>query len=422
MLSAGNLGPGYSWDKRIKYLTGDSALLLNRSTWELFGKVNKCEFLNLNIPEKKHYNYMDQEICNTFNEIKIDFSKWVIPLSGGYDSRYILSMLKDKNGISTITWGSGKLRYQKGNDAYIAKKVAEKYGVNNLYFELDLNKNEIEKILNYFIICGEGRIDHLFGYTDGFAMWKYLFENNIKGIIRGDVCFSNQVVLSEYDVRFKIGFPLCTDFSNLNNYIDFGLPKQIWPEFLSIKKQESLQNWRDRIYQQLRIPVVLAALSDLKLPYIEVINPFLSKRIIYQSRKLPEHLRLTKTLFKKLAISKDTSGIEYARYNTYIDRENILKFKCFVDILKDELVSFLDDATLPNDFLKYVLSNLTVTSKNRRNNVGMVKDFIKIFIPLKLRNILKNKMEVIKKPILDFNVLAFRCYIICKINKRIQAD
>lgn len=422
MLSAGNLGPGFSWDKRIKCLGPDSALLLNRLSWTISCKENKPDFTSLNVPDSRHYELMKEAVENTLASMKMDYSRWVIPLSGGYDSRYLLSLLKDRQGISTVTWGSRQFRNQKGNDAYIARMVAEKYGVKNSYFELDLHTGNIEKIFNYFLNCGEGRIDHLSGYTDGFDLWKILFESKVWGIIRGDVCFSNQMVLSLHDVRSKIGFPLCSDFANLNNYEEFGFTSQEWPEHLNKKQDETLETWRDMLYQQMRIPVVLAALSDLKLPYVEIVSPFLSRKIIYQSRMLPEHLRAGKVLFKELARQNDISGIEYARFNTYMDRENILKLKSTVEFLRDELNSLYSASVIPESFLKFVLKNMEVIGENKSANVKPARSIIKSFTPLWLRNKLKNKFYEIKKPVLDFNTLAFRCYIIGKINKLFNED
>ena len=38
VLSSGTLGPDLSWDRRIKRLSGNSSLLLNRATWEITEK------------------------------------------------------------------------------------------------------------------------------------------------------------------------------------------------------------------------------------------------------------------------------------------------------------------------------------------------------------------------------------------------
>jgi hypothetical protein len=421
MLSAGNLGPGYSWDKRIKCLPGDASLTLKRSTWFITLKKNEFGFSELNVPDKEHYKLMKDAIEKTFNSIKIDYSKWVIPLSGGYDSRYILSLLKDKAGISTVTWGSKEARLQKGNDAYIAKLLAEYYGVDNKFFELDINL-EIDKVLNYFITCGEGRTDCLFGYTDGFEMWKTLFENDVKGIIRGDVCFSTQKVKSLFDVRYKLEFPLCCDFSNLDNYKEFGFAQQEWPDNLKKKHVETLESWRDRIYQQMRIPTILSALSDLKLPYVEIVNPFLSKGIIYQSRRLPYHLRTNKKLFKELVRLNDTSGIEYARYDSYTNLKNILKRNSTVEFLKDELSSIHANSLIPEDFLKYVISHMTIIKKNGIDKGLSLKNMVRPFIPYWFKDKLLDNAFRIKKPMLDFNTLAFRVYIIYRMNKIFNAD
>ncbi|WP_054637833.1 hypothetical protein [Thalassobacillus sp. C254] len=47
MLSAGNLGPGLSWDKRIKCVPPCSILRLNRTEWKIDIETQKVEFKSL---------------------------------------------------------------------------------------------------------------------------------------------------------------------------------------------------------------------------------------------------------------------------------------------------------------------------------------------------------------------------------------
>src|SRR5690606_5799598 len=64
------------------------------------------------------------------------------------------------------------------------------------------------------------------------------------------------------------------------------------------RPDESLAAWRDRLYQQFRLPVMLAALTDLKTPYVEVVNPLLFARVLAYARKLPDALRTDKRLWR----------------------------------------------------------------------------------------------------------------------------
>ena len=62
---------------------------------------------------------------------------------------------------------------------------------------------------------------------------------------------------------------------------------------------ESLTVWRDTLYHEYRIPVYLAALGDLKLPYVEQMNPLLSRKILTVFRCFPDHLRKGKVSVQK---------------------------------------------------------------------------------------------------------------------------
>ena len=74
------------------------------------------------------------------------------------------------------------------------------------------------------------------------------------------------------------------------------------PDGLQQGAGESLETWRDRLQQQFRVPFVLGALSDLKLPYVEIINPLLSDSIVDFIRQLPDALRTNKVLLRRFAV------------------------------------------------------------------------------------------------------------------------
>jgi hypothetical protein len=108
--------------------------------------------------------------------------------------------------LATITWGLESSINNKTNDAYIAKKLASVVGVPHNYYCTNLSIESVEKLIDRFLICSEGRIDHLSGYMDGLEIWRRLAEDEkIYGIIRGDEGFGWIPVSSELTVRFSVG-------------------------------------------------------------------------------------------------------------------------------------------------------------------------------------------------------------------------
>lgn len=418
MLCNGNLGPFNSWDSRIEFLPGDSSLILNRKSWTLTKKVKRADFSTLRVSDEKHEDHLRQALTDTFESIDLDYSKWVLALSGGIDSRAILCNIKKNDKLKTITWGSGSSFSQKNNDAFVAKSLADFFHLQHKYYKIDLSDEPLESIFNRFLICGEGRVDHISAYMDGFEMWKILFENGVHGVIRGDQGFGWYPVLSPRDVRRTIAFSLWSDFSNLISGEKFGFAKQELPNTLVQREDESLETWRDRMQHQIRHPLVLAALNDLKSPYVEIINPLVSRKIIYQVRKLPVHLRTGKFLHRKI-VRTMSPRIDLAKVSATGSSKNIFKSKQIIDFLREELSSNYVYSILPKEFINYIFDNVeTVDNKNSKRK-KTIKDKIKGKMPKKLKNILIN--TVLGQRI-DFNALAFRAYIICSMNKILTED
>ena len=422
MLSTGSLGPIFSWDKRIRRVPADSSVILDKEKWTLSGKLNPIEFNTAKMPGKKHEEVLLETLKTTFKTLNIDYSSWALPLSGGYDSRMILCLLLNlhsgANRLRTITWGLKSSQGIKGNDAYVAKELANKLNVDHKYYDNDLTEKSIESIINRFIILGEGRIDHLSDYMDGFRTWKALFEDGIEGTIRGDEAFGCPKILIAK--KNNLENSLCSDFSNLNNYKKFGLPTQEKPQYFTRRKGETLCKWQDRLYQEYRLSTIQSALADLKLPYGEQISPFLSKRILMQVRMLPDRLRANKVLFKKIVRSLSPE-VEYATSASSATPAEILKQKPIVDLLKMELSSDTAKKLLNAEFLELIL--VEMKSKDQietyKDNPYSVKFLIKKLIPRILIEVIRGNIIL---PKIDNNILAFRIFLIIRMNKILNED
>jgi asparagine synthetase B (glutamine-hydrolysing) len=420
VLSTGSLGPDNSWDIRIKKIPANGSVIIDRKEWNLHTKTVPVEFKPSTHPKKEHKRKLNDALTKTFKSLN-NINSWSITLSGGHDSRAILLLLKNfgrdtKNNFHTITWGEKKSLEDLEGDAVIAQRVAEKLNTQHEFFPTELSEENLDVILNRFLHLGEGRIDHLAGYLDGFFIWKNLFENGVEGIIRGDELFGYNKIYSPLIVKSFMGLTLCSDFSNLKKY-DFirGL-KQNTPKYLLRKNGESIHTWRDRTFHQYRIPYVQSALADLKYGYVEQINPFLSQEIVQVMREIPDELRTNKLLFKRIMTELDVD-IPYSKRDSNRLLTDITKHKDMVSLIKDELSSPYAANIFPESFLIEVMKNLKVqkitNDVKKRRGINFIKDAI----PLKLKKFLSQRKKHLT---LDENILGFRVMIICRMHKKLS--
>lgn len=422
MLSTGSLGPTFSWDKRLKRITADSSLILDKTNWSISSKSNPIEFDLPKKTDREHKEVLTQTLKIAFESLNLNYAHWALPLSGGYDSRGILCLLSKTSNIQnlrTVTWGLESSIHVKESDAYVAKKLAEALQVSHKYYHTDLSKEPIEKIINRFVLLGEGRIDHLPAYMDGFKIWKTLFEDGIEGTIRGDENFGWESVSSALNVRTSVACGLCSDFSNLKDYEKYGLPSQKLPEHLDQKKEETFSTWRDRLYQEYRTPTVLAALADLKLAYVEQINPFLAKSILKQVRQLPDHLRTDKALFKKIVASMSPK-VHFASREATASTRDILSQKQVADFLRNELSLVQSKRIFSAEFLEFILRGIKSSSEGEaiKANSFSLRSYAKKHLP----GFLKTMIRGVAPPRVNPNVLAFRVFLICKMNEVLSKD
>ncbi|MBU2975928.1 hypothetical protein [Zobellia sp. B3R18] len=421
MLSTGTLGPEFSWDKRIKRLKPKGRVLLNKANWNLTEEYIATKFIESNKSFKYHKSQLFETIKSTFSSLNINYENWVLPLSGGYDSRAILYLLKDSinntKSIKTITWGTKNAVLSEGNDASVAEKVSKIVGTNHNYFPIDSSIYSPELILKRFLDNGEGRVDHISGYTDGFFVWKSLFENGVNGIIRGDEGFGWVDVASPLRVRYNIGCAHCEDFINLKNYRQYGIPEQVIPTYMLQGKDESLETWRDRLYHEFRIPTVLSALSDLKLGYVEQITPLMSDNIITAVQNLPDKLRTDKFLFRKITENLKPK-LKYATKSATSDPQNILSSTEVMSYIRKELSSSYAKEIFSEEFLHMIIEKSQINKDNTPKN--KYKKWLKPTLIKLIPNKIRIHLASNHKLSLDNNILMFRVYIIIYMHQKLS--
>ena len=422
VLSTGSLGPELSWDKRLQRLGPDSSVILDKKNWSISTKQTPINFAEVSRSDSEHQRLLTDSIKRTIASLKdINYNDWVLPLSGGYDSRGILCFIKDNEGnteeLKTITWGLKDSIKEQGNDAKVAKELARTLGVHHNYYHTNTSEEPIEKIIDRFILCGEGRIDHLSGYMDGFEIWRKLHEDGVQGIIRGDEGFGWSPALSELSVLQSVGCNLCSNIPNLKNITtEYGFSTQELPVDLEMKEGESLEQWRDRLYHVFRLPTILAALSDLKFSYVEVINPLISRSILHQVRELPDHLRTNKVLFKSI-VNTIGPNIAYADKGANLPPRDILRKKEVVNLLKQKIQSEHARDIFGPDFVSFILKGIKTGSVNQASKRSLEQKIIRLIPPF-----IKNRVSKVYSPAIDGNILAFRAYIIIRMHEILSND
>jgi hypothetical protein len=326
VLSSGSLGPGLSWDRRIYCLGGNERLVLHRPSWTMSIYRAPCIFKPKADSSKSWQIRLSSRIKHSVNDLNLDYRRWALTLSGGYDSRCLLLLLNDRPGLTCITWDCLPMRKKQGSDGDIAHKLSTHFHLPHHFFDINDSAEDEWKIFERFIAIGEGRIDHIRWYMDGFKTWRHINKMGFRGIIRGDEGFGWRSVSTPSDVIKSLGL---TEFSRLldaKQMLHYELSDPIWPKPLRQRSGETLDTWRDRLYQCFRIPVILAALTDLKLPFVDVATPLLSHRIIKDVRLMPDKLRTDKSLFKSIVRSW-SPPIAYASINPhpqYLSKEQTL--------------------------------------------------------------------------------------------------
>lgn len=419
MLATGTLGPGHSWDRRLRWVPGASRVVLDRQSWTVKVHTEPVAFSPQSLPAAEHLHRITEAISRSVQAIDTDNPNLAITLSGGADCRTILCLLRRPAGLRAVTWGLRASRKDPTNDAYIAGQLAAHFGLRHQYFETDLAETGVEQIVDRFIANGEGRIDHLSGYVDGFALWSRLVDAGVHGIIRGDVSFGRPPAPTPIDVRHSAGMPLWSDFPGLPSLEHFGLEPQTIPHELQRRDSEPIDIWRDRLQQQYRAPFLLAALSDLKLPFVEILNPLIAGTVIDRVRELPEDLRTNKALLRRIA-QQLSPGIPFATEVAIQAGDDILKSPQMVSLLRAGLKHGATESVIPGAFAEYVAAALNENGAQLPLGIRRtIRNTVKAWVPYRLRK-LRKKPRVLAAP--TPNRLAFRALVAIRAHEMFAKD
>ncbi|PKV63220.1 hypothetical protein [Pontibacter ramchanderi] len=402
MLSSGTLGPGNSWDKRLNLLSR------NESVKYFYGSGNVKVDNILEVPtqnrafkKKEVFRLLPEKLKSSFKNINLNAGNTTHLLSGGIESRLLLLFFAKEKALPCLTWTDPSSLSQPLSDVSIAKDISKKLNLAHSILEINFDSGNQEFILKEFLRHGEGRIDHISGYIDGFSIWREIYNKDIEVIIRGDHNFGRYKAYGFEQMRQTLGFELVSDYRNLST---LSLQNNIKESFTK-RENETLEEYSFRLGLDFRHTYVNAALNDLKLSFTEIYNPLLNNSIILFSQTIPPSFLEGKNMSKSLNDSI-LPGIPYAKYASTFSINDIT-LSLLNEYLKTEL-SKIDSRVwslmgIPQDLVKstlYFLENST--GKTKSNSI------IKSLIPKKIKKLLASK----GKKSLSYGKIALRLYIL----------
>lgn len=410
MLSSGCIGPGVSWDARAQPLGPHGHARFDRHAWRLTLDAPDVDLRPLRASARVHRARLEAAVTHACAG---RFDGFAICLSGGHDSRNIVQRI-DRTGLEAITWGRAAALDDPESDAAIAVRLARHYGLRHRYFPTDLPAEPVEKVLERYLVCSEGRVDHIAGYTDGCALWKTLAESGVRGIIRGDNLFGCSAGHTVEEAATEAGLLTLDAIRDSLPLRELGIEalETTIPDWLALRPGERPQDWYHRLMHGFRHPAIIAALNDIKAAYVEIANPLNIDSCVEVARSLPSALRNDKRLFNSMA----DDSIPFARTTAIgVPDEAAAGFR---ELLADELGSRRTRENFSARFADHLAARLRAASVARAPQRSMLRRVVGPLIPAAL----KRRLRGADSRRVSAHKLALRVYIANAMIEQLSRD
>ena len=416
-LSSGNLGPTEAWDRRIRRLPRGAHLILDRGRWALDLHTRPVRFAPRRMDATEAAEGLREVLMRVFRNDDLLPPTWVLALSGGHDSRFLLTALCQR-GVRprTVTWGMADSRTQPGNDAYVAGQVARHFGLRNDYLVTETAEATPVELADAFLAAHGGTTDTLFPYLDKFKLWSGFAREGVDGILRGDAGFGTRPRSEEHH-RFAMGLVLLRDFLAPDDAEAVSDGRQELPESFRRQPGESLQGYGDRLNHSCMIPVQLAALNDVKAPYLEIVNPLLAGSVLAYVRQMPDRQRALRVCYSRVAESL-SPAIPYASLAADDSRNGFLGEQPFRAWIAGELEGDFCRRALP-ERLRLAWRNAAGSHTTPLLQSRSTRAALKRLLPGSWVRTLQGILPPASPSARD---LAFRCALASRLERLLQAD
>ena len=164
-------------------------------------------------------------------------------------------------------------------------------------------------------------------------------------------------ISNDRQARLVSDLKLTVDYKNTIIPKELHITEDDIPLDLQRNENETLSQWRDKLWLNFRTPVVTSALDDIKVTFVEIVNPLLYKKIVKTICNLPDSLRDGKFLFTEI-VNEMYPKIPYASLMSIKDADEILSNDKIINFLRDELKFYRGSNILSDSFLdELILKN-----------------------------------------------------------------
>ncbi|TXD56693.1 hypothetical protein ES044_16440 [Polaribacter sp. IC066] len=426
-LSSGSTGYQNAWDTEVNKVIHSYQYLFSLNDWQLTKTKKEYAIEDVRFSSEKDFlqKYIDFTKQVFLNLIKDNVvKKTILPLSGGNDSRllfYIANQLEEYKNLALANWG-----VKKGqaifDDKKAAKEITQFYSKPLKDYYLPSKIENLDGFFDAYIRNGDCRIDHFNAYTDQFSIFEQLFNEKYKFIIRGDIPFTEGLDLNEKMSRAHIGIPKWTDYGNYKEYVLDDLVEIQEKDTLPIskKEKETLIEWRDRLYIDFRVPIVISSFDDLINPYVVTIAPMMSYShfLLYSQQK--SNKKGDKAHLVKLSKQLDQSKVAFNASSSILSMEELLGTEVNIKYFKEYLTN-MENTLFSKEMIKSIFQQLPDSIHRNLNLKESLKsqltEFVKENIPTKIKSVLKaNATRNISSLTLAYRVLMVDK--VCKIFKQ----
>ena len=361
MLLTGTPGPRRSWDQRIRMLPPACTLRVARPDGRTTQTSHERTFRPERLSDAALVDRFEQTLRSVFDRLDYADRRWMLPLSGGWDSRGLLFLLRPDARPRTYTHTAPGTETVSTGDAALAKRLAARAGVSNRLFPMAVAEDlSAAEILARFVRHSDGRIDHIAGFVDGFAVDAALRDDGVEAIIRGEEGFGKRLVASDRDARLNVGLPRPDDYANFPALLRLGLTPPSGPDWADRDGGETREQYRDRLCHQWRLPVVLASLASTHAAFVDVVSPLVFGDIVDFVHTLPDHLRTGKRAFRRVVRRLGTDDIPIATTGAAPDLRAFLSGDGFAAAVRERL------ADTPDLFPEPVAATILTAAQTHR--------------------------------------------------------
>ena len=307
-MSCGYLLNGETWINDIKALDNATVLVISEKGHHF---IKYWDFLFEEYVEdrgaKYYQNALSELIVKAVRSRIKTSHKYGVLLSGGYDSRAILGcVLQEKRNseIKTISWGKDEnIPY---SDCLIAKKLAQKLGIDHTFYKLEAE--QLPRYIKNFIYLSDGMTDACVNYPDSLKIFERIRDDlKVDILLRGDECFG--WISPAFDERTMFHTLGINPLNEVSIYQRIFRQEKLKELGMAMKSQltslsskinlKKIHNRKDFFYLDQRLKNYLNPLNSVKRIEIEMRNPFIDNNILDFLMILPDKYRIGKNLYVK---------------------------------------------------------------------------------------------------------------------------